>query len=98
MAIQYPVIGHWFRRPNGTLFEVVAIDEDDATVEIQQFDGTIDEVDIDRWPELLLMEVSAPEDWSGSVDMDPEDYVGTKGSEMPSGYHDPLAFLDKAQK
>jgi hypothetical protein len=95
MAIQYPVIGRWFRRPNGTLFEVVAIDEDDATVEIQQFDGTIDELDIERWPELLLMEVSAPEDWSGSVDMDPEDYVGKKDSEMPSGYHDPLAFLDK---
>jgi len=95
MAIQYPVIGQWFTRPNGTLFEVVAIDEDDATVEIQFFDGTIDEVDIDRWPELLLKEASAPEDWSGSVDMDPEDYVGKKDSEMPSGYHDPLAFLDK---
>ena len=95
MAIQYPVIGQWFTRPNGTLFEVVAIDEDDATVEIQQFDGTIDEVDIDRWPELLLTEASAPEDWSGSVDMDPEDYVGKKDSEMPSGYHNPLAFLDK---
>ena len=95
MAIRYPVIGQWFRRPNGTLFEVVAIDEDDATVEIQQFDGTIDEFDIERWPELLLVEASAPEDWSGSVDMDPEDYVGKKDSEMPSGYHDPLAFLDK---
>ena len=95
MAIQYPVIGQWFTRPNGTLFEVVAIDEDAATVEIQLFDGTIDEVEIDRWPALLLTEASAPEDWSGSVDMDPEDYVGRKDSEMPSGYHDPLAFLDK---
>ena len=95
MAIQYPVIGQWFRRPNGTLFEVVAIDEDDATVEIQLFDGTIGEIEIERWPELLLMEVSAPEDWSGSVDMDPEDYVGKRDPEMPSGYHDPLAFLDK---
>ena len=27
MAVLYPVIGQWFRRPNGTLFEVVAIDE-----------------------------------------------------------------------
>lgn len=95
MAIQYPVIGQWFRRPNGTLFEVVAVDEDDGTVEIQLFDGTIGEFEIERWPELLLMEVSAPEDWSGSVDMDPEDYVGKKDSEMPSGFHDPLAFLDK---
>ncbi len=95
MAVQYPVIGQWFRRPNGTLFEVVAIDEDDMTVEIQLFDGTIDEIDIERWPELLLTEVAAPEDWSGSVDMDPEDYTGSKDVEMPNGYHDPLAFLDK---
>ena len=95
MAVQYPVIGQWFRRPNGTLFEVVAIDEEAATVEIQQFDGTIDELDLERWPDLLLTEISAPEDWSGSVDMDPEDYVGRTDSEMPSGFHDPLAFLDK---
>ena len=95
MAFQYPVIGQWFRRPNGTLFEVVAIDEEDMTVEIQLFDGTIDEIDLERWPDLLLTEVSAPEDWSGSVDMDPEDYVGKPETEMPNGYHDPLAFLDK---
>ncbi len=95
MAVTYPVIGQWFRRPNGTLFEVVAIDEEDSTIEIQQFDGTIDELEIDRWPKLMLTEVSAPEDWSGSVDMDPEDYVGKSDGENPSGYHDPLAFLDK---
>jgi hypothetical protein len=95
MAVLYPVIGQWFRRPSGTLFEVVAIDEDDATVEIQQFDGTIDEVELETWPELLLVEVSAPEDWSGSVDMDPEDYVGKSSGEIPNGFHDPLAFLDK---
>ena len=95
MAVKYPVIGHWFRRPNGMLFEVVAIDEQDATIEIQQFDGTIDEVELEAWPDLLLVEVRAPEDWSGAVDMDPEDYVGQKEGEMPAGFHDPLAFLDK---
>lgn len=95
MAVQFPLIGAWFRRPNGTLFEVVAADEEDGTVEIQQFDGTIGEVDIENWPQLLLLEVSAPEDWSGSVDMDPEDYVGRSEGDVPSGFHDPLAFLDK---
>lgn len=95
MAVQFPVIGNWFRRPNGTLFEVVAVDEDDGTVEIQQFDGTIGEIDIENWPQLLLVEVSAPEDWSGSVDMDPEDYAGKSAGDMPNGYHDPLEFLDK---
>ena len=95
MAMHYPIIGQWFRRPSGTLFEVVAIDDDDRTIEIQQFDGTIDEVDIDIWPELLLTEISAPEDWSGSVDMDPEDFIGKNNGEIPAGYQDPLAFLDK---
>jgi hypothetical protein len=95
MAVEFPVIGNWFRRPNGTLFEVVASDEEDGTVEIQLFDGTIGEVEIENWTQMLLVEVSAPEDWSGSVDMDPEDYLGKKNSDMPNGFHDPLAFLDK---
>lgn len=89
-----PAIGRWFKRPNGTLFEVVAIDEEAGTVEIQQFDGTIDEFDLETWPTMLLVEAAAPEDWSGSVDMDPEDYVGKKDNETPTGYYDPLAFLD----
>lgn len=95
MAVQYPVIGHWFSRPNGALFEVVAIDQADGTIEIQMFDGTIGEVDIENWTGLLLTEVSAPEDWSGSVDMDPEDYSNQRSSGLPSGFHDPLSFLDK---
>ena len=94
MAVLYPVIGQWFSRPNGTMFEVVAVDEDGGTVELQQFDGTIDEVDLENWPDLLLVEVSAPEDWSGSVDMDPEDFLGRNNGEIPQGYPDPLDFLD----
>jgi hypothetical protein len=95
MAVAYPVIGKWFRRPNGGLFEVVALDESDGTIEIQHFDGTIDEVELESWPELLLIEVSPPEDWSGAVDMDPDDYIGRKEGDMPPGFHDPLEFLQK---
>lgn len=95
MATTYPTIGKWFRRPNGTLLEVVAIDEDAETIEVQFFDGTIDEIDVDAWPTLFLVEVSAPEDWSGSVDMDPDDFQGTAPGEMPAGFHDPFEFLGK---
>ena len=95
MAVGFPVIGNWYRRSNGNLFEVVALDEDDATVELQYFDGTIDEVDLERWPKMLIELVGAPDDWSGSVDMDPEDFSGKDSGEMPVGYHDPLSFLDK---
>ena len=95
MAVAYPKIGGWFRRPNGLLFEVVAVDETNTTVEIQFFDGTISEVDLENWPELLITEASAPEDWSGSVDMDPEDFIGENNGDIPTGYHDPLDFLDR---
>lgn len=94
MALVYPIIGQWFTRPNGTLFEVVALDEEAGTIEVQQFDGTIDEIDLENWPELLLSEASAPEDWSGSVDMDPIDYVA-KRTPPPIGFQDALAFLDQ---
>ena len=96
MAVAYPVIGKWFRRRNGNTFEVVAVDEDDGTIEIQHFDGTIEETDLESWPSLLTIEVSAPEDWSGSVDMDPDDYVGRKESDMPPGFHNPLEFLEES--
>ena len=90
MAAIFPSIGQWYRRPNGTLQKVVAVDEDDFTVEIQLFDGTIDEVELEAWREQFLVEVAAPEDWLASMDMDPEDYVGIRNGEMPPGFHDPL--------
>jgi hypothetical protein len=96
MAVEYPLIGAWYRHPNGSLFEVVAVDEGDATIELQHFDGTIDEVDLESWPGLLI-EVGAPEDWSGSVDMDPEDFIGTQQSDLPAGWQDPLEFLDQTE-
>ena len=95
MASAYPRIGQWFRRPNGALLEVVAVDESDATIEIQMFDGTIDEIELESWREQFMVEIAPPEDWSGSVDMDPDDYKGTSSNEMPAGFHDPLEFLSK---
>ena len=96
MATAFPAIGTWFRRPNGTLLEVVAIDEEDMTIEVQWFDGTLDEIDLDAWSDQLLVEVPAPEDWSGSVDMDPDDYIESKSEEIPRGYHNPLSFLEES--
>lgn len=92
------IIGGWYRRTNGSLFEVVAVDEDAQTIELQHFDGTIDEVDADVWPTLLIERVGAPEDWLGSVDMDPEDYSGKNDGEIPLGWHDPLEHFDRIDR
>ena len=32
MTRAYPAIGKWFKRPDGMLLEVVAVDEDDKTI------------------------------------------------------------------
>jgi len=72
-----PVIGHWYRIQGSDSFEVVAFDEDDGTIELQYFDGTVEEMDIEDWhaekESGALEEVEPPEDWTGSVDVDPED-------------------------
>jgi hypothetical protein len=77
MATPIPSIGSWYRHTGGDSFEVVAFDEDDGTIEIQYFDGTVEEMDVEdweaQWEDGALETAEAPEDWSGSVDVDAED-------------------------
>lgn len=77
MKVVKPEIGEWYRGETNALFEVVAIDDADQTIEIQYFDGTVEEMDFDSWNQMLVDETieaaDAPEDWSGSVDVDSED-------------------------
>lgn len=89
-----PEVGNWYRRTNGNLFEVVAMDEEERTVELQHFDGTIEELDFDGWSQVELEPVQAPEDWSGSVDIDLEDLPEPE-LRVNKGWHDPLEFLDR---
>jgi hypothetical protein len=69
-----PDIGEWYQVRDGELLEVVAIDEDDGTIEIQYFDGTVEEMDLSDWEAQRtkgeITDAEPPEDWSGSVDVD----------------------------
>jgi hypothetical protein len=77
---QQPGIGDWYRLNGGALFEVVALDDDDGTIEIQYFDGTLEEMDIEdwdaQWEDGALETAEAPEDWTGSVDVESSDEDG----------------------
>src|SRR3984957_13453638 len=70
MNAMKPIVGQWYRGVTNELFEVVAIDDQDETIEIQYFDGTVTEMDFDAWNEQLLdrmLDVAdAPEDWAGA--------------------------------
>jgi hypothetical protein len=99
MANPAPVIGEWYRRPGGESFEVVAIDPDDRTIEIQYFDGTIEELELDDWVEDSIQASEPPEDWTGSVDVEPEDTENEYEAE-PNGsatWGDPLQSLDRGE-
>lgn len=72
-----PEVGDWYRVRGGAMFEIVAIDDDDRTAEVQYFDGTVEEMDLDEWEsqraEGEIEAAEAPDDWSGSVDVDDDD-------------------------
>lgn len=95
MSAEQPLIGHWYRRGNFKLFEVVALDEKDKTIELQHFDGTIEEMDLENWPAPLLEEAGAPEDWSGAVDIAIEDTVRVEETYKEPQWIDPLAVLER---
>ena len=72
-----PIIGNWYRnQETGNDFEVVALDEDAQTIEIQYFDGELEELDLDAWYELAIESIEEPEDWSGPFDELESDDLG----------------------
>ena len=97
MTSPSPIVGDWYRRTNGALFEVVAVDRDDGTIEVQHFDGTLEEFDLEAWDEQEFEEAQAPEDWSGSVDVEPEDYEADRDVAATMPYADPLTSLDRSE-
>ena len=97
MTSPSPVVGDWYRRQGGALFEVVAIDRDDATVEVQHFDDTLEEFDLESWEEQEFEEAQAPEDWSGSVDVDAEDEADNNEVSSGATWTDPLTSLDRSE-
>lgn len=68
-----PMPGDWYQLPTGEQFEVVALDENAGTLEIQYFDGSLEEIEEEVWDELAPEAIAPPEDWSGSLDVPPED-------------------------
>ncbi len=74
-----PVIGQWYRNPELIgIFEIVAIDDEEKLIEIQYFDGQIEEIDFSLWDEFPSIEVAAPEDWSGAYELPKEDILEYK--------------------
>lgn len=69
MNYEVPEVGSWYRRLDRPQpFQVVAFDEDAATIDIEYFDGTVDEWPLTHWRSLPIESCAAPEDWTGPFD------------------------------
>jgi hypothetical protein len=78
-----PITGNWYAHlDKGQRFVVVASDEDAGTVELQYFDGAVEEVDFEQWYELDVEPAEAPEDWTGPMDNVQRDDLGYSDTGM----------------
>ena len=91
-----PVVGNWYRRPGRAMFEVVAVDDRANTVELQFFDGTVDELDREAWDTAYLMPVEPPEDYSGSLDLEGDHYEAKDEEQATQNWDNALDYFDTA--
>ena len=89
-------IGSWFKTINGDNFEVVAHDLEEGVVEVQFYDGTVEEYDLDDWEELEVTPIAPPEDWSGSYDLTRDDYGVDLDQPAGDTHTNPLDHLEDA--
>ncbi|MFK8016774.1 MAG: DUF6763 family protein [Gammaproteobacteria bacterium] len=90
-----PIVGNWYQRPGRPTFEVVAIDDHTRTVELQFFDGTVDELDREAWDTAYIMSVEPPEDYSGSMDLQDDNYDAKIDDLVTQHWDDPISYLEQ---
>jgi hypothetical protein len=96
-----PIVGNWYQPSDkGQPLQVVTVDENAGLVEIQYFDGNVEELDLDAWYRLEFQPIEAPENWSGPLDVaEVDDLTGTEISDTPPGdWSEPLDELVKPEE
>ena len=76
-------VGEWFEAGDQP-FEIIGVDAKAGVVLVQHFDGSLEELDFDSWLELSARPCAPPEDYSGALDLDREDY----GDDRHNGHWD----------
>lgn len=78
MSRKLPEIYQWYQHQDkGQQFYVTGIDMESRTIQVQNFDGSIDEVSFIDWNDLDVVLCSEPENWAGALDVDEPENLGT---------------------
>ncbi|WP_028009218.1 DUF6763 family protein [Solimonas flava] len=86
--------GQWFEA-DGEPFEVIGIDAQAELVLVQHYDGTLEDYDFETWMALAARPCAPPEDYSGALDIERDDYGERDGigAGRPAHWDNPLDLL-----
>ena len=95
-----PIVDNWYNHlDKGQRFYVVAVDEEGGFVEIQHFDGDVEEVSLEDWYKMNIELGEAPENWYGAVDIGEADDLGTEVTDtQPGDWTEPLQEIRKPER
>jgi hypothetical protein len=78
-----PITGQWYRHlDKGQPFRVISVEKDEDLIEIQHFDGDIEELELAAWYDMDLESAAEPEDWTGPMDDVETDDLGYSETAM----------------
>ncbi len=78
-----PLTGQWYRHlDKGQSFRVVSVEKDRDLIELQHFDGDLEEVEFAAWFAMDLEATAEPEDWTGPMDDSDTDDLGYSDTAM----------------
>ena len=63
-------------RRTGDMFQVVSVNDEDDSIDIQYADGAVEEKSLDGWATIALEGCDQPEDWVGPYDDLESDDIG----------------------
>lgn len=87
-----PAIQQWYRHlDKGQMFQVIAVDADEGWIEIQSFDGDVEELADEEWRALEIEACEPPEDWTGPYDdVEPDELGYSETGAAAQDWHAPV--------
>jgi len=67
-----PLVGRWYEDPLQRQFEVVAVDEEAGTIQVQYKDGETGEMELADWRHAMVERDETPDDYLSAPGADEE--------------------------
>lgn len=95
-----PRVDQWYRHTDkGQQFYVTAIDRKNGDIEVQHFDGDIEEFSLAEWRNLDIELSEEPGNWSGGLDIGNVEDLGTEITDTTAAdWEEPLQEIHKPDK